>query len=660
MSVHDFRLAKAAANPPLPSLDDLIARGDPRELAAALRIAASFSDATAQWPEDAWGVPIGLSEADGLMTADQESHRIIVGDSGRGKGTSLIVPMGLHRQLGRNGKPVSMVFVDVKDGEAAQLTRGARMNMGLKTYVLDPMGVTQGVSETCNPLDLIDPFHDNFASRCSRLSKALIGNEEKADRDPYFRNGAIRLQAAGIGLACLTPELGKDLLRVRQQFMSGAAGLEYLAEQMCELDGAPAFIRLAGNDLKRLLTIAPKELSGNLGYITDSTAFLDEPRIARTMIDNSFSWKAAREEGATIYIVAPDLEVREMAPWIRLMLETMRSENDLSNFPSKAFGHDIHVLIDEAAALGPWSWLEDGLRAFRSNRILMHLVYQNVGQLKRLWGEGWTQMTAVELIQFLGTNCEATCKWIAELIGETVIVDQSISETQSATQQTSQNRTNSTGESDGETTGTTASKSHARSVGKSVNRSESVAKGQSIAETTGRSTAVTEGESVSTAVTHGSGSSVQSSGQGVSSGSSSNSSTTTTTTQSRSVTETESSSETETESETHTVTQGSGETETETETHSEAQQHGTSRTRTRSTATAQGSGESAQQGVSHSLTARRRLLTVAEVRSLAEEFVMTFYRGSGGLPISKLNYFAHPVLLARIFEGLVRLSDETA
>jgi hypothetical protein len=378
------------------------------------------------------------------------------------------------------------------------------------------------------------------------------------------------------------------------------------------------------------------------------------------MLDNSFSWRDVREEGATVYIVAPDRDVRLMSPWIRLMLETMRSENDLNNFLDKALGRDIHVLIDEAAALGPWTWLEDGLRAFRSNRIFMHLVYQNVGQLKRIWGEGWTQMTAVELIQFLGTNCETTCKWIAELLGETVIVDQSMSETQSATQQTSHTRTESTGDSDGETSSRTNSKSNAQSRGTNVNRSESVAKGQSVAQTIGRSTAVTEGESVSTAETVGSGSSYQSGGQGGSAGSSSNWSTTTTTTQSRSVTETESSSETETESETHTLTQGSGETETQTETHSEAQQHGTSRTRTRTTAIADGSGQSAQQGRSRSVTERRRLLTVEEIRSVAEDYVVTFYRGYGGIPVAKLNYFANPVLLARIYEGLAALAAEPA
>jgi type IV secretory pathway TraG/TraD family ATPase VirD4 len=658
MTVHDHRLVKAAATPALPDLDEVIARGDPQELAALLRIAASFSETTAEWPEDALGVPVGINPDHGLLAADLEGHRLIIGDSGRGKGTSILIPMALHRQRGRNGKPVSMVFVDVKDGEAAQLSRGARENLGLKTVVLDPMNVAAPVSDCCNPLALIDPSRDDFAARCRDLAAALIGPDDKGDRDPYFRKGGVRLLAACIGYVCLTPELGLDLLRVRLLFMSGPEGLEYLAAQMSEFAGAPAFITLAGNDLKRLLSIAPKELSGNLGYITEATAFLDEPRIARTMIDNSFAWSAAREEGATIYIVTPDKDLRLMAPWVRLMLETMRIENDLTNFPRKSYGHDIHVIVDEAAALGAWTWLEDGLRSFRSNRMFLHLVYQNVGQLKRLWGEGWTQMTAVELIQFLGTNCEMTCKWIAELLGETRMVDANISESESATEQRSKTRTDSSGESDGETTSTTNSKSNAHSRGTTINRSESVATGHAFAKTIGRSVAVTEGETVTTSVTIGSGSSCQSGGQGFSAGSSSNSSTTTTTAQSRSVTETDSSSETETDSETKTQSQGSGETETHTETQSVAQQQGTSRTRTRSVATAEGTSQSAQRGLSRSWTERRRLLTVEEVRSLAEEYVVTFFRGYGGLPVLKLNYFENPILLARIYEGLAALAGK--
>ncbi|HAJ48799.1 MAG TPA: hypothetical protein DCL54_19650 [Alphaproteobacteria bacterium] len=660
MTVHDHRLVKAAATPSLPALDDIIARGDPHELAELLQISASFSETTAAWPEDSFGVPIGTSSDHGLWTADLEGHRIIIGDSGRGKGTSLLIPMALHRQRGRNGKPVSMVFVDVKDGEAAQMTRGARQNLGLKTVVLDPMNVAAPFSDYCNPLALIDPTRDDFAARCRDLAAALIGPDDKSDRDPYFRKGAIQKLAACIGYVCLTPELGLDLLRVRLLFMSGPEGLEYLAAQMSEFAGAPAFITLAGNDLKRLLSIAPKELSGNLGYITEATAFLDEPRIARTMIDNSFSWRAAREEGATIYIVTPDKDLRLMAPWVRLMLETMRIENDLTNFPSKSYGHDIHVIVDETAALGAWTWLEDGLRSFRSNRMFLHLVYQNVGQLKRLWGEGWTQMTAVELIQFLGTNCELTCKWIAELLGETVMIDCNISESEGATEQRSQTRTDSTGESEGETVGTTTSKSNAHSRSTSVNRNVSVAKGQSFARTIGQSTAVTVGETVTTSETIGSGSSCQSGGQGFSAGSSSNSSTTTTTSQTRSETETNSSSETETDSETHTSTEGSGETETQTETHAVAQQQGTNRTRTHSIAIAEGTSQSAQRGLSRSWTERRRLLTVAEIRSVAEEYVVTFYRGYGGVPVAKLNYFENPILLARIFQGLATLVGKRA
>lgn len=75
MTVHDHRRVKAAATPALPDFDEVIAHGG----------------------------HVGFNPDHGLLAAEPEGYRLIIGDSGRGKGTSFLIPMRLPRQHGRSG-----------------------------------------------------------------------------------------------------------------------------------------------------------------------------------------------------------------------------------------------------------------------------------------------------------------------------------------------------------------------------------------------------------------------------------------------------------------------------------------------------------------------------------------------------------------------------
>lgn len=625
---------------------------EPCEFAEGLRLSARTHPMLDTWPLETVGIPVGFDDT-GLLRAWFEGHRLILGGSGSGKFTSIVAPMALHDQIGSDGAPVGMVFIDIKDGEATRLTRGARLNLGRPVYVLDPMGMTGAPSQSCNPLTLLDPARDDFFARCRDMSHALIGDYEPGEHERYFRDGGAGLMAGVIGQVCLTPDHGCDLIRVRTMLMRGNEGLEYLAAQMIENNAAPDFVREAGHELKRVHEIAGKELSGYLGHIRNSTAFLNDPRLARSMQDNTFSWRDLRDKGASVYIATPDGELKNVAPWIRLMLEVMKAENDIAMPGQSRDGADIHVLLDEAAALGGWAWIENGLRAFRSNRISLHLFYQNLGQIKGFWPEKWTQIMSNECFQFLGSTDPDTCKWVAEMIGETTVVDRSISDNDSESEQSSVTQTDSTGRARGVATGETNTVGTSSSRALAVGQSKANGRGGSESNTRGSGGSITE----TSGYAYTSSYSVGFSSSGQSSGSSSTSSGSTTTSESVAISKSWNESWTLGSNWSHTDTQTTGETNTTGTNESRAKQQSETLTENSGTAIAKGTTSGLTRGSSESWNERRRLPTAAEIRMMSDDIALIVYRNRPAKAVKKLHYFRNPVLLARVFEGLATVKS---
>jgi hypothetical protein len=185
----------------------------------------------------------------------------------------------------------------------------------------------------------------------------------------------------------------------------------------------------------------------------------------------------------------------------------------------------IHWVIDEARAFDAWRFIESGVRALRGANISLHLFYQNIGQLRAVWGEAWSALTDVKLTRFLGSNDIETLKWIAELAGETSVVEYGRSDSHTQTKGTS----DAVGESEGfslakgKTSGRSwglsrqlsqaASKSEARMSGDSWNAQQGASTTDSYSTNEGRSFgsshSINRGWSVQTSVSssdsHGSG-----------------------------------------------------------------------------------------------------------------------------------------------------------
>jgi type IV secretory pathway TraG/TraD family ATPase VirD4 len=635
------------------ALARLAASKDSTLVRAALQHAIDQMPLFGAWPKRLPGVPITFDHA-GVISFDLEGHRLVLGDSGEGKGTSVFMPLLLHDVRGKNGRRAGMIVVDPKDGELVRLTRTVRTEMGSPVYTLDPFGLA-GETDGCNPLNLLNPQDADFFARCAGLARAIVGEPDDDDGDGVqWKQRARQLMTGLIGYLVSTPAEEQTLIRLRSLIRATADAFEATCAAIANSPTA-LFIRETGSELLRLHK-APKELQGYMSVMSQSTEFTDDPRLARVLMRSTFDWRHVRESGATVYLTVPDRDLAMAAPWLRLMIETATQvlRNGHHTADRKRGAADVHLVVDEAKAFGPWRAMEEWLRALRSERISVHLAYQNLAQIRAVWGEGFTRMTAVKVIHFLGSNDVETCEWIAKLAGDTTIVDRSSTTSDgeswqiNLSKQTGQSKTSQTGWSqhESDSTGDSLTDSLTDSTGRSHSYSST--------KTTGWSHSVTIGSGFS----HTSGSGTSSSfGNGNSSfGNSTNSGLSSSTSHSETSGTSGGTSEGDSYGTTIGHTKGRSLGKTTGRQVGRGASGGAAEGETSGEGIAVGSGKQTNTGLTYS--ERSRPLTVQEVRSLPSTKAVVFVARGPGVVVRKLHFHQNPALLLRILDA--RLSGAKA
>lgn len=674
-------------------LDEFAARLEGAQALKALHYLIDRVPQLQHWPEQVDGIPVG-SIAGRPVFLPLASHSLTVGATGEGKFTCAIAPLALHDVRDARGISCGMVFVDPKNGEAARITRPWREHIREEmTFVLDPYGRAGG-ADTLNPFDFLDPDADDFFEQCSGFAKALVIQRPKETRGNDFiwdSRGAEWLRAI-IGFLAREPGEERTIMRVRQIFSCEADAFIALMERMQNQPGAPAFITNGASDMKRVTSKAEREASGYIATIMEATQFADSARMARVLERSSFDPIVVRSHGATVYVVTEDERLETSAPWVRLMCEIIRQR--INRSPLR---RHVHWVIDEARAFDAWSFIEGGLRAMRSAHVSLHLFYQNVGQMKGVWGEGWSSIADTRLIRFLGSSDVETCKWIAELAGETQVIEYGLADTVSESRGQSQaiGQTKGVSDAEGTSSGTTfssaigfanaTSRAQARADGQNWASQRSVTESEGSAtsrgEAYGRSFSLTDGYSSQTSSSDTDsrgGSFGYSSGPGGGGSSftsqSSHSSTTSmssglsmSTTEGRSVTQStndtqsrsratgESQSQGGNRSNTHTL--GSSRTDSGTQTKGRNNGKTSTHTRSEGSSTTDTTNASQSAGRSRNRTEKRRLMTVDEVRRLDKTQMLVLIDREADCLVDRLNYYAAAPLLARVLEGRLAQSD---
>lgn len=626
------------------------------------------------WKHAARGVPVGYVDAKPAFL-DFEGHSITIGATGEGKFTSVIAPMALHDVRDSAGVSCGMVFVDPKNGEAARASASyRRLHKEELVFVIDPYGVAGG-ADALNPFDFLDPEAPDFYEACSGLASALIVQRPAGKRGGEFiwdARGAEWLRAMIAHLA-LDPEETGTIMRLREIFSASLDEFLAVLLAMKENPASPAWVRNTAKDMERVTRTAEKEQSGYLATIMEATQFADSALMSRRLTHSTFDPKLVRDLGATVYIVSDERYADQSGPWQRLMCEVIKQRI----LASRA-RRTVHWVIDEARTFDAWSFIENGLRALRSERISLHLFYQNIGQLKAIWGEGWSSITDTKLIRYLGSSDVETCQWIAQLAGETSVLDYSRAETDTETESAAQARarTKSSAQATARTLTQTQSQADATSRARmtsdararSSSQTASNAHARSRSETSGTTNTVGSSHSISVGYTetkNSSGTIGSTSGPngGVSLSSTSGSATSETTTDTwttfRSLalsnSTTHGTSDTRTDAATRgmtaTRTNGLTDTTSATTTQAQAEAHARTATQTEGESDTDTTTRALAKGRTKNVAERRRLLTVDEVRRLPKDSVLLFLDRQPECVVKRMHYHETPPLLARVLES---------
>ena len=174
---------------------------------------------TASWLEPWPALKRGLFKRKGILVGDwtgllpvyyEDTHAISFGPSGSGKGTATILPNLLNTRF---------AFINDPGGENAAVAIREWRRAGYEVCVINPFGMFMDKPwalprQGFNPLDILDPASETFASEALLIAELLIVRSGKEDGSSlYFKNaGTSFLQALLMHVITSLPE-GERLVR---------------------------------------------------------------------------------------------------------------------------------------------------------------------------------------------------------------------------------------------------------------------------------------------------------------------------------------------------------------------------------------------------------------------------------------------------------------
>ena len=359
------------------------------------------------------GIRLGTvmnGESEELLSYNGDRHGIIAAPNRSGKGTAAIVP----NLLSYEG---SMVVVDPK-GENAMMTAKHRMEMWQEVHIFAPWDITAstGIAPSrFNPMDMLKADDPDLAENTLLLADAIMVT---TGGDNMFWEESSKSRLMGvIGFVATDPdeEGRRDLGRVRDLLMLDKEDTDALNQKM--LESQHHFIASAG---AQALQQEEKLFSNVIASVQSQTHFLDSPRIRESLSASDFKFEDLKTKPMTINLVLPSDRLKTYDRLLRLLIQQAITVNarNIEKKPAKPVG----FILDEMAALGRLTMIEQAYALMAGYGIQLIGVIQDFSQLKRLYGDGWeTFISNAGFIQYFGSRDRITSEYFSALCGETTV-----------------------------------------------------------------------------------------------------------------------------------------------------------------------------------------------------------------------------------------------
>lgn len=371
-----------------------------------------------------------------------EDHLITIGLPGSGKSTTVLYPnLALLK--------TSMYVFDPK-GELAEKTFAHRCSerktqgidkgetkwfVGQSCFLYDPLEETNGQFpyDYFNPLHYVDLESPNANQYIRTITGALFPDpQDGSSNSKYFITSA-RDFMSGLIVYVMNTYGEKhhnlpfivDLLLQKYPDTDDDPDLTFiqnLAIKMQNDDAKSDMARSAGNTL---LNKSENELSGFLETFSQGIRWITDDKMRKSLSQlkdeyaekpHSFTSMPHQAEEKTVYFVMSQNNLKVYYPWVRLFISlTLRKEREVRNKHSK----ELLYIIDEFAQLGgKFDDIQKDLPFLRGEKIRMWLLFQDLNQVKDVFGKHFNSQLNTAVVQVIGVNDNITSKYVSERLGQ--------------------------------------------------------------------------------------------------------------------------------------------------------------------------------------------------------------------------------------------------
>lgn len=365
---------------------------------------------------------VGMSAAiHGINNISKLNSQInVVGPPGSNKTTGFVYPNMFHIPYAyKDSNESPDIIVTDPKGEILAYTGNYLKSNNYEIKIIDFLHLKYG--DTVNPIAYIDEELDIMKIASGFVGAAAMKDAKSQNADPIWEQGETLLLASLISfvLKVYPPE----------QHTFEQVGLVLASPNIRDLDKAETLFKRHnvtgyGEELwEKFLNIEDKLRSGITGGLSIKMTLFSLSKIKKITGSNSFDFRdigRKKDKPLAIFIQMPD-EDRTFSPIINtiisMMIKTMYSTARETN---SKLPNPVYMILEEIANIGRLPGIEDLLGTMRGRRIYPMMIWQDLVQMKKMFGDSWEGIIAKCDTQiYLGVNDQFTAKYVSDGLGKT-------------------------------------------------------------------------------------------------------------------------------------------------------------------------------------------------------------------------------------------------
>lgn len=321
-----------------------------------------------------------------LWVDDSENHSLIIGSTGSGKTTLVVLP--LVKVLAKKGE--SMIITDPK-GEIYRNNAEMLKEKGYNVIVLNFRDPEQG--SAWNPLMLPYQLYkegnkDKANELLDDLAINILYDENGKSQDPFWEKTSADY-FVGLALA-LFEDAKEEEINLNSINLMSTVGEErfrstnYLKEYFSEKDpSSPMYVNVAS------ALLAPNETKGSILSVFKQKIklFSSREKISEMLSHSDIDMKSIGRGKTAVFIVVQD-EKKTYHPLVTTFIkQCYESLIDVAQENGGKLKYRTNFILDEFANMPPLKDVTTMITAARSRLIRMTLIIQNFAQLYQVYGK---------------------------------------------------------------------------------------------------------------------------------------------------------------------------------------------------------------------------------------------------------------------------------